>query len=161
MELFNLIGDPLLRLRYPSEAHVEIVGAVRPGESFAVRINSSISGQATVEITPIADQASLAATRTEFVTTNEALSAYQSAYDRANQPMLDSVALTIDAGRATAANLKVPVGAAGKFRLRVFVANADGFALGATDFEVTHAKTTSADSEQSRREAAALHRAPR
>jgi hypothetical protein len=135
LSLFNLFGDPLLRLRYPREAPLEVDRTAGAGDWFTIRGKSPLDGAATIELTAVADRTTFAASRQQFDASDEALAAYQTTYEQANQPPLTSAQMPVGAGRAFSARMKLPQDALGKYRVRVFIAGKDDFALGAADFE--------------------------
>ena len=47
--LFNLLGDPLLRLRHPETATVNLAGKLAPGESLTISGTSAVDGQAALQ----------------------------------------------------------------------------------------------------------------
>ena len=49
--LFNLLGDPLLRIRYPQPIELQTVKAALPGEAIEVSGRTPVAGRCTVELT--------------------------------------------------------------------------------------------------------------
>lgn len=50
LHLFNLLGDPLLRLKHPELIQVEAPSEVRAGEAFAANVSAPIAGRTDVEL---------------------------------------------------------------------------------------------------------------
>ena len=134
LSLFNLLGDPLLRLRYPREVPLQVDNPA-VGNWVSVRGKSPLDGSATIEISALADRSGVASSRRQYDGSDEALSAYQIAYQRANQPVLASVQVPVNSGRSFSVRLKLPESAVGQCRARIFIAGKEEFALGASLFE--------------------------
>ncbi|HWB00209.1 MAG TPA: C25 family cysteine peptidase, partial [Pirellulales bacterium] len=77
--LFNLLGDPLLRIAHAEAAAVSANDRVAPGETLAVDVRSPIAhGEATVELVVRRDRLAFhPAPRTEYVVSESAQATYQ------------------------------------------------------------------------------------
>jgi hypothetical protein len=150
LSLFNLLGDPLLRLRYPREASLQVDNAAA-GNWLSVRGKSPLDGSATIEISAAADRLSIAPSRQQYDGSDEALAAYQATYERVNQPVLTSVQVPVNSGHSFSVRLKLPEGAVGQCRARIFIAGKEEFALGATVFESRRGSTPDGGADRSTR----------
>ncbi len=133
LALFNLLGDPLLRIRHPLAATLAAPAAARCGDELVVSLTSPISGAATLELalprdrlafTPPARMypATDGADRGEFVRT----------YRRANQSRLTSLKLDLEPGTHEV-HLNVPRFARGQCSLRVIIEGEADFAVGSAN----------------------------
>ena len=128
--LFNLLGDPLLRLHRPRQLTLKVAATAAPGESLSVAGNSPVDGRATVELVVPRDRLTFAPPpRDACPQTSEGLAELQETYARANDHRLASVEVPVREGHFTA-ELKIPAGAAGRCHICVAVEGADDFALG-------------------------------
>ncbi len=129
--LMNLLGDPLLRLRYPHPVDLHVPDHAPPGGWLRVEGTSPIDGEGKVEL--VVARGRLAFTpppRRTFPTTPDGLSALQATYEQANDGRLAVVPLAIRAGRF-AVELPVPSGVSGPCHVRVYLAGDRAHAAGA------------------------------
>jgi hypothetical protein len=134
--LFNLIGDPLLRLRHPHPLEVEVSPAVTAGEMLAVAGTTELTGKATIELVVRRDRLTFRPpSRREYSHSDEDLARFQEVYRRANDRRLASVDLAVEDGRFRT-RLSVPEDSRGACHVRVFIEGADGFALGSADVRI-------------------------
>ena len=140
IQLFNLLGDPLLRLPAPESVKVTTSRIVKQGEEIQVRVESPIAGDATLELIsqrgtprkPIVDRTQL--------TFNDADSAdLQKEYVRANNQELDRLQQEITAGDHQF-HLTLPQNFVGPAHARVYIRGRGGFALGSSDIYVERLK---------------------
>ena len=138
--LFNLIGDPMLRLRYPTKIELPAPATVAAGRTLEITGRCPIDGNGVIELIMRRDRLPMARPdRSRFPQSSETLSEFQETYQRANDRQLQAVAVEVRDGRYLA-RLAVPRGAEGACHLRMFVEGADGFACGTTDVSVTSRK---------------------
>lgn len=141
--LYNLIGDPLLRLRRPQSIQLEVADKATAGDLLDVAGNSPVEGRACVELVVQRDSLTFASPpRNEYPQTDEAFSAFQDTYLRANDSRLAKIDLTVPQGRFQT-RLPVPKDASGSCHVRVFIEGSDDFALAAA--QVTIQKRTTAE----------------
>jgi hypothetical protein len=134
--LFNLFGDPLLRLRYPKPVELDVPGRAVAGAALRVAGSSPVDGRAQVElVVPNGQLTFKQPLRTQYPSTSGDLAAFQEVYEKANDPRLTSVETTVSGGRFAAA-LSVPAQAGGKCLVRVFIEGSDDFAMGAAEVTV-------------------------
>ena len=131
--LFNLLGDPMLRLRYPQPVTIELSGKAYAGRPLGVHVLSGIDGQAIVELVVRRDRLSFAPpTRAEYPKTADRLAEFQTTYRQANDGRLATAAAACVDGEC-AAQLQIPPDASGPCHVRVFVEGRNDFAQGAVD----------------------------
>lgn len=134
--LFNLIGDPLLRLRHPQEVTVETEAAPVAGSTIEVSGTSPLDGTGTVELVVRRDRLSFRPPiRTRYNADPDVLATFQETYQRANDGRLQSVQTEVRDGQFRAV-LRVPENARGACHVRVLVEGTDDVALGAAPLEV-------------------------
>ncbi len=134
--LFNLIGDPLLRIPHPAAVKVDIAKNAAPGGDLQVAGHCEFDGQATVELVVRRDRfATMPPSRPKFVAADAELTAFQSAYRRANDRTLATVTAPVVAG-AFQTNLRVPDSAQGACHVRVMVQSQQAIGIGAANVEI-------------------------
>ncbi|NQU25362.1 MAG: hypothetical protein HQ567_29100 [Candidatus Nealsonbacteria bacterium] len=134
--LLNLLGDPLLRLRYPKQIRLDVLGEVPAAGSLHVSGTCPIDGRATIELVLPRDRLGFKPPpRREFPQTSAELAEFQGVYDRANDRRLRSVETVVRTGRFTA-RLDVPPDARGRCYVRVFVEGAADCASGSAEVKV-------------------------
>ncbi|HVC98001.1 MAG TPA: C25 family cysteine peptidase [Pirellulales bacterium] len=139
LDLFNLLSDPLLRLRHPREAVVEAVSPVAAGERLKVHGMSPLDGEALVELVVRRDRLTFRPPgRVEFSDSPESAAEFQATYEKANDPRLASRRVKVEHGRYET-ELEVPEGAWGECHVRVFVQGRAECATGAADVTVRRA----------------------
>ena len=128
--LFNLLGDPLLRLRYPETVALECPTTASAGEPLHVSGVSPTEGRAVVElVVPRHRRDFEPPARSEYSTCAESLAQMQQTYRRANDRQLAAVESGVSPGRFEV-KLDVPEHARGACRLRVFIEGGEGFSSG-------------------------------
>jgi hypothetical protein len=133
--LFNLIGDPLLRLSYPDKVSVEISRPTETSKRLDVRGTTPLDGEATVELVLRRDRFNFdPPLRVEYPRRSSDLAEFQEVYSRANARELSSVKSTVEGGTFQA-RLPVPEGVHGPCHVRVFVKGLKGFAMGSADID--------------------------
>jgi hypothetical protein len=131
LDLFNLLGDPLLRVSYPREIGVKVASAARPGQTIPLVLTSPLSGEGVVELAVRRDRLTFQPPRRgEF--DPRGLGDYGEVYRRANEPRLAVRRIELAAG-SHATELEVPPEARGACHVRVFVEGEAGCAAGAAD----------------------------
>jgi len=134
--LFNLLGDPTLRLTQPAAVRIDVPKTVEPGGSLAVTIDSPLAGRATVELIRPRGQLGFAPpARPEYPKSRAALAAFQNVYHRANDSRITIAERTVPTGPSPW-TLAVPKETQGKCFVRVHVEGVTGYALGAVPVSV-------------------------
>jgi hypothetical protein len=140
VQLFHLLGDPLLRVQHPGAVEVQTAKTATAGSSLEITGVSSIDGQATVELIVRRDRLTFKPPRrTQYASTPEARDEYQEIYRRANDLRLASQTVAVVGGKFQT-KLAIPESAAGECHVRVFVQGAQGHALGSCDVKVESRK---------------------
>ncbi len=128
--LLNLLGDPLLRMRYPQPVELEVPDSAPAGGWLHVEGRCPIDGRATVELVVRRDRFTFdPPSRDELPRTDERLDAMQATYERANDRRLAAVEANVSGGRFEA-DLPIHPYARWTCYVRVFVEGADDFAMG-------------------------------
>ncbi len=117
MQLYNLLGDPTLRLRHPEPLAVEAPGKAAEGSEITIR------GKL-----PFAGTLSLAVHR--GVGNVPAGTAAERRYHRANETLVTQVQLSLPAGEF-ATTVSIPAGTTGTLHVAAQLKNADRWAVGA------------------------------
>ncbi len=136
LHLFNLLGDPLLRLRYPQQLTLETPSEAIGGGRIVVSGYSPVGGAGVIEI--VADRRAApppAAARQRFDGSADALATYQQSYLAANDSRLCVCDAVLHDGRLTA-TLDIPPSAAGRYCIRAFIAGEKDCALGTANLEI-------------------------
>ena len=83
--LFNLLGDPLLRLQHPDMIPVEVPNEIRAGGQLAVSFHSELAGIGTIELVCRRDRSRISPPRRpSFDPADEALAEYSRVYAQTN-----------------------------------------------------------------------------
>ncbi len=139
--LFNLLGDPLLRLPRPAEATVLAPAIAKPGAALDITGTSPVDGPAQVELVVRRDRLAFKQPlRSKYDTTEKARAEFQSTYDRANDACLVSQRVIVEGGKLRA-TLPVPASALGDCHVRVFVEGQQQCAIGCCDVRISHQTT--------------------
>lgn len=145
LSLFNLLGDPLLRLYHPEELKIAAANEAYEGESLEIQLQSPISGRCTVELVCRRDRLRDSAPyRPQFQMTAAALENYQRTYAQANDKRWHVEHRNIDAG-ANTLTLRIPADAHGSSHVRAYVEGQNGAALGAMDVFIRPQRTDAAE----------------
>lgn len=135
-QVFNLMGDPLLRIAHPIELPLEAPSSVAGGGSVVIRGRAPFAGRCTVELVVRRDRLTFRSpSRPSFDDSPDAGDVYQDTYERANDPRLASQVLDVRAGEFTA-TLVAPATAYGDCHLRAYIDGRQEFALGARDLQI-------------------------
>jgi hypothetical protein len=136
LHLFNLLGDPMLRLAYPHEVKLAAPREIEPGQKLRIEGTSEIAGQAVLELICRRDcHKQPPPLRERFDPTDKALAAFQPVYERTLDRCWGRWSLNLPAG-AFATEVEVPASSVGPCHLRLAVANHESHALGATNLYV-------------------------
>lgn len=136
VEMFNLLGDPLLRVPHPRPLVVDAPAAAIAGGQLAVRGHSDLAGRCVVELVMRRDRLAFKSPRRdEYSDHPQVRDEYRQVYDRANDPRLAVVELEVQPGEFTA-ELPIPPDARGACHVRVFVTGQHDCALGFCDVQV-------------------------
>ena len=130
LQLINLLGDPLLRIRQPRGIQITAPPMAQAGDITSLRIESEIAGTCSVEL--ICRRGQLrnpAPARPTYVATPSALSLYDRTYEDANRQTWSRQQFTIPAGSFDV-ELPIPAAARGACQLRVYVTGKNAHALG-------------------------------
>jgi len=131
LHIFNLLGDPMLRLTYPQAVELEASQEAQPGERIRISGRTALAGRATLELVCRRDcNKQEPPARERFDPTDKALAAYQPVYDQALDHCYARWGLDLPAGPFTT-EIIVPEQARGPCHLRLAVVNQNAHALGA------------------------------
>ncbi len=134
LDLFNLLGDPLLRLPYPRRIEVEVRPTAVAGGSLVVSGSTPVAGRLTVELAVRRDRLTFVPpARAAFDA--RALTGYMDVYARANEHRWSASEQDQPAG-AFRAQLRVPIEARGACHVRAFIEGRDACAAGAADVAI-------------------------
>ena len=121
LELFNLIGDPLLKLPRAATAEVKAPPSARSGEPLAITGTAPFDGPVEIELVVRRDRLTFRPpARPKYENSAEARDEYQRTYARANDTRLVSE-MTVAKDGVFATTLNVPAEASGECHVRVFV----------------------------------------
>jgi len=155
--LFNLLGDPLLRLRQPQAIRVTCPAEIARGETIEVSAVIPIAGQATLELVPRRDRLPRSAPRRQkFAVTAEAQVEFAETYRLANEPGFFTCTERVTPGEMVL-RFEVPAGASGPCQCRLYVEGQDDSAAGAASVEIVapRSRSTSAATESAATQPAA------
>lgn len=131
LHLFNLIGDPLLRLYHPPTIQVETESSIRAGQRLAVSLTSEIAGEGRIELVCRRDRhKATIPMRATFYATDGFLASFNSTYEKANDRIWLSERISLRSGM-NQCQLDVPADVRGFCQVRVFAKSEQDLALGA------------------------------
>jgi hypothetical protein len=130
LQLFNLFGDPLLRIRYPRPAAVQAARRAKAGATIVIQGRSPIQGEARLAL--VAHRESL---RFQPLTAASQPAVFAQTYASANDPVWIEKKVAVTRGDWQT-ELTIPTAAAGPCHLRFFVNDEQDFALGSCDVQV-------------------------
>lgn len=134
--LFNLLGDPLLRIAHPEPLELAVPAAIEAGESLVIEGQGEVAGECIVELTCRRGRLkSPPVPRTKFDGSDEGMAALDEAYRLANEDCFAYVTFHKAESRFTV-RLVVPEEAKGACTVRVFVRGQESFAMGAAELQV-------------------------
>jgi hypothetical protein len=135
--MYNLLGDPLLRLQYPRNVQLEVASKLEAGSRVPITGTAEVDGACLVELVCRRDRLTFDPPgRREFVRTSEALSALTPVYRKANDGRWTWESARVEGGRLET-ELLVPEDAHGPCHVRVFVQGENDYAIGAAEVNVT------------------------
>jgi Peptidase family C25 len=134
LDLFNLLGDPLLKIGYPRKIELGLSATAIAGETVELAIDTPLAGAAVVEVAVRRDRLTFRPpARAQFDAA--AMATYGDIYRRANEPRLSVVEVALAKGRSSS-RIRIPDEARGACHVRVFVEGTEGCAAGAADVRV-------------------------
>jgi hypothetical protein len=144
LSLFNLIGDPLLRIRYPRSIEVVSEDSVIAGQDLQFQADCPAGGEAVIELVCRRDRLKGESPhRPEFVASREFLGSLQEGYRQANDRTWTSQPVILAAG-VNHISLPIPETARGPCYARVLVQTNSGLAAGASEVYVRPPRPASA-----------------
>jgi hypothetical protein len=150
--LFNLLGDPLLRLPQPREMSLELAAQTVAGDKLSIAGQCDVDGRCQVELVVRRDRLTFKPpSREEYRDDRVARAEYLDVYRQANNPRWATAEAQVRDGHFQL-ELPVPPAAHGPCHIRVFVQGQGKFALGAADVRVERKpRRTAADDAPPRR----------
>jgi hypothetical protein len=145
LALFNLLGDPLLKIRRPADIALGAPENITAGETLTVSGRSDMSGHGVVEIVSRRDRLKTdIPTRRQFDLSDQFLRSLDAAYQRANDAVWVRQAFAAN-GQAFAVQVELPPETRGPCYVRAWIESPDGAAQGATRVFVHRAPTAGAE----------------
>ena len=139
--LFNILGDPLLRLKHPQAVRVDVPASVAAGAVLTISGTAPIAGRATIELAVQRGRLRLPPPdRRAYRREDAALSEYQVYYRLANNPRL-AMSDTLVARGPFELTLPVPDEASGEIQVNVFIEGKGDCAVGAAALRVEAKRT--------------------
>lgn len=133
VQLFNLIGDPLLKLPRVETAQIEAAETAQPGDSLQVSGISPFAGKGRIEIVCRRDLLTFKpGIRTDY---DKSLPDFPDTYRQANDRCWHSIELDLPAGPFQT-EIPLPAECAGQCHVRLFVEGAEQCAIGSCDLSV-------------------------
>lgn len=137
LELFNLLGDPLLSVRQAHEIEIGSASEVSAGNTLTITGSSPISGTAVVELVARRDRLTFSfPSRKHPPRTEEEFAEAQDVYRRANSRCLLRHSFPVAAGQFEHTVI-VPRDVAGACYARVFVQGTHGHAVGGKEVRIS------------------------
>lgn len=135
--LFNLLGDPLLRLPAASRLQLKLKERTDPTAPVQVVADCPLAGTATLELVVRRDRTTFAPpVRHTFQPTEAFLSSLSATYKAANDPRLAVQTIEVSAHQPVECTFQIPAEQQGPCYIRAFVRGKTGCALGACAVQV-------------------------
>lgn len=148
LQLFNLLGDPLLRLPRPLPVTVKWVGEPVSGSKLQITGQAELAGKCVLELVARRDTLRFEAPpRENFVPADFALRQYQATYLEANDPSWARMVFDHPGG-VFVQDIEIPVNCRGACHVRVFVAGKETHAMGSSDLFVRQPRVVEASGSQ-------------
>jgi hypothetical protein len=134
--LFNLIGDPMLRLAHPKHVALTAPAEAQPGQKLRIAGHTAVGGQAILELVCRRDCAKHPQpVRERFDPTDRGLAALHDVYEQTLDRCWGRWALELPAGDF-ATDITIPAESRGPCHFRLLVANNQFHGLGSTNLYV-------------------------
>jgi hypothetical protein len=147
LHLFNLLGDPMLRLAHPHEITMAAPKEAEPGQTLQIAGSSELAGRGVLELVCRRDQfKSPPPVRERFDPTDKGLAALHDVYLAANDRTWARWGLNLPGGQFST-EIAIPPQCRGPCHVRLLVADGKSHALGATSIYIrSQSATTTAAS---------------
>ena len=137
LHLFNLLGDPLLRLRLPEPITLTCDSRVRTGATLRIEGTTSVAGRAIVELVPSRDLLGFRPPqRLEFTAQPQQIAEFDETYRRRKTISAQRVERQVERGDFVL-DLRIPEAARGPCHVRVFIEGPESYAAGSANIEIT------------------------
>jgi hypothetical protein len=137
LQLFNLFGDPTMRLQNAQEVKISATERATAGQPITIQGECSMAGTATVSLAKPLDRVG-EMPRDWYDGTESGRGQFDTTYQLVNRAAVASAQVEVKEGKFVA-SLPVPDDAEGKYCIRVFVQGADGFAVGGSRVQIAAA----------------------
>ena len=136
LSLFNLLGDPLLRIPYPEELVVACPARANAGDTITVKVTSPFAGTMQVELRCGRDQFTFKPPqRTSYQANDSWLANFEPVYKRANNPVWWSRAIRTR-GATSTIQVPIPDEARGACSVRIVLEGRGNWAAGSSPIYV-------------------------
>ena len=133
LALFNLIGDPLIRIPRPRDLQLDVIQTAVVGDRLTVRGESDVQGRCTVELVVCRDRLAFKPPpRDDDSRSPASLAEFQDTHRRANDQRLAWAETDARKG-VFQTSLTIPPEARGRCHVRVFIEGESDCAAGAAD----------------------------
>ena len=151
VHLFNLLGDPMLRISPPKEVTIQSDPRALAGSELQVTGQCDVDGECLVELVCRRDRFTFKPPiRRHLDASHRGLSAMSKVYERANDPTWSRQTVVCEQG-SFRTTLPVPSDANGPCHLRVFVQGPTTCAMGSTDVYIARQADSNATKKKSRK----------
>jgi hypothetical protein len=146
LHLFNLLGDPMLRLAYPQQVVLSAPSELAAGQRVRIEGRSKVAGAAVLELVCRRDgHKQPPPVRDRYDPTDKALAAFQPIYEQTLDRCWGRWSMNVPAG-VFATEIEVPRQATGHCHLRLLVGNHVAHAAGTTSVMVEQPDSQAAGS---------------
>jgi hypothetical protein len=152
VQLFNLLGDPLLRLSHPAQVELTAAREVVAGEAISVVGKSPVAGTCVLELCCKRDGLKFPAPdRSGFLPNHATLAKLQETYVQANDRTWTRQSFPVPAGEFSV-TIETPAECRGACQVRAFVTGNEKHALGAASLFVKSDPPTETKTVKTERE---------
>ena len=131
--LFNLLGDPLLKLSHPETVQIQVPENVYAGDSLKVSLKSTVAGECIVDLVYRRDRMKETPPVREYYDGRDRiLTAYNDVYQQANNGSCYMHQFRCEAGECQI-QFDVPAEARGNCHVRAYIQGTGQYSLGSAD----------------------------
>ncbi len=138
LSLFNLIGDPLLRINLPEDWDVQAPEIVKPGDRIEIRVAPKFSASVQIELCVKHGELTFdPPVRGELRGSKAELDELWDTYTAANQPILVAAKTDVRADKEYRVALKIPKDTrSGEYQIRVLAIGQEKSAVGSANLQI-------------------------
>ena len=137
LSVFNLIGDPLIRVKRPEKIELEFNKTAKAGTKIEIIGHAPTAGELIVELSyPRKRQTIKTPRRDEIIWTTAEFDKYQRTYEKANKRELVTNQTTLKSAGQFKVEMPIPPNVRGEFNVRAYLNSKERFAMGSREIKI-------------------------